>query len=53
MALHPIITKHTEKGRIKVTIIAGLKPRKNKLILNTRNIAKEKLFINSSNFFVV
>ena len=53
IALHPIITKHTEKGSIKVTIIAGLKPKKNRLILKTKNIAKEKLFISSLNFFVV
>ena len=47
------MTRHTEKGRTKVTIIAGLNPRKKKLILKTKNIAKEKLFISSLNFFEV
>ena len=47
--LHPSKTKDTEKGRIAVTIIPGLIPRKKKLKLSTKKAAKEKLFISSLN----
>jgi hypothetical protein len=53
MNLQPTITKQIEKGRMRVTMTADLIPRKNKLRLKTKNVAKEKLFISSSNFVVV
>ena len=50
ISLQPKKTKDTENGRIAVTIIPGLIPKKKKLKLNTKKDAIEKLFINSLNF---
>jgi hypothetical protein len=49
ISLQPIITKQIESGSIKVTIIAGLNPKIKKLILRTKKVAREKLFISSLN----
>ena len=45
ISLQPIITRQIENGSIKVTMIAGLNPKIKKLILRTKKVAKEKLFI--------
>ena len=41
MNLQPTITKQIEKGRMRVTITADLIPRKNKLRLKTKKVAKK------------
>ena len=49
MSLHPKNTSETEKGKMAVTIMPGLIPKKKKLRLKTKKDAMEKLFINSLN----
>ena len=45
MNLQPTITKQIEKGRMRVTMTADLIPRKNKLILKTKNVEIEEFDI--------